>query len=168
MRICPDHRSCHPRISWARRHCRVHSDDCRPTRHFVGHHAPQHAAAFTLPFDPIPGIILLGANGLLPLWVLWLVIRRNPRCGLWTAFQGCVLLGWLVVECWMLRMVIWPHYLYGALAVALIVCGLALRREPVRHAASGISNQKNDHGQDHQVCVKQQQDTGMVETPFAA
>lgn len=79
----------------------------------------------------IPGIILLGANGLLPLWLLWLVIRRNPRCGLWTAFQGCVLLGWLVVECWMIRMVIWPHYLYGALAVALIVCGLALRREPV-------------------------------------
>ena len=78
----------------------------------------------------IPGIILLTANGLLALWVLWLVVKRKGSYGLWTAFQGCVLLGWLVVECWMLRLVIWPHYLYGGVALGLIVLGLLLRQEP--------------------------------------
>jgi len=78
----------------------------------------------------VPGIILLAANGLLALAILWLVIMQRPHFGLWTAFQGCVLLGWLVVECWMLRMVSWLHYLYGALALMLICAGLALRRDP--------------------------------------
>ena len=76
----------------------------------------------------IPGLILLAANGLLALVVLWLVARRKPRHGLWTVFQGCVLLGWLVVECWMLRLVNWAHYLYGAVALLLIVTGLLLWR----------------------------------------
>lgn len=75
----------------------------------------------------IPGIILLVANGLLTLWVLWRVVRRSPGRWLWIGFQGCVLLVWLVVECWMLRMVIWLHYLYGAVALVLIVSALALR-----------------------------------------
>ena len=76
----------------------------------------------------IPGLILLAANGLLALAVLWLVAWRKPRHGLWTVFQGCVLLGWLVVECWMLRLVMWAHYLYGAVALLLIVTGLLLWR----------------------------------------
>jgi len=77
----------------------------------------------------IPGIILLVSNGLLALLVLWLAMMAKPRYGLWTAFQGCVLLGWLVVECLMLRLVIWPHYLYGAVALVLVVSGFALRHE---------------------------------------
>ena len=77
----------------------------------------------------IPGILLFVFDGVLALWVLWLAMMAKPRCGLWTAFQGCVLLVWLVVECVMLRMVIWPHYLYGAVALVLVVSGLALRRE---------------------------------------
>ncbi|MGA2570346.1 MAG: hypothetical protein ABSF23_07485 [Terracidiphilus sp.] len=78
----------------------------------------------------IPGVILLVSNGLLALVVLWMALRRIPRYGLWTALQGCVLMGWLVVECWILRLVVWPHYLYGAAALALIVTGMALRHEP--------------------------------------
>jgi hypothetical protein len=78
----------------------------------------------------IPGIILLTANGLLALCVLFLVVKRRGSYGLWTAFQGCVLLGWLFVECLMLRLVVWPHYLYGVIALGLIVLGLLLRREP--------------------------------------
>ena len=96
----------------------------------------------------IPGILLLVSNGLLALWILWLAMMARPRYGLWTAFQGCVLLGWLVVECLMLRLVIWPHYLYGAVALVLVVAGLALRhensgplrdRQPVRRSAQGSS-----------------------------
>ncbi len=77
----------------------------------------------------IPGIILLAFNGLLALLVLWFVMMAKPRYGLWTAFQGLVLLIWLVVECVMLRLVIWPHYVYGAVALVLVVSGLALRRK---------------------------------------
>ena len=75
----------------------------------------------------IPGIILLASNGLLALWILWQVYRRSDHHGMWTAFQGCVLFGWLVVECWMLQVINWLHYLYGAIAVVLMVSGLVLR-----------------------------------------
>jgi hypothetical protein len=77
----------------------------------------------------IPGILLLVSNGLLPLWVLWLLLRRKPLYGLWVVFQGCVLLGYLTTECWMLRVVSWPHYFYASVALALMVCGLAMRRD---------------------------------------
>jgi hypothetical protein len=74
----------------------------------------------------IPGMILFSANGLLALCVLWQTLRRRPRYGLWSALQGFVLLGWLVVECVYLRMVIWPHYFFGSLALVLILSGFAL------------------------------------------
>lgn len=77
----------------------------------------------------IPGIILFVANGLLALWVLWLVLRHKRNFEMWTVFQGCVLLGWLVVECLMLWLVHWLHFLYGAVGLVLIVSGYMLRRK---------------------------------------
>jgi len=74
----------------------------------------------------IPGIILLLANGLLSLWVLWLTVRRHSGYGWWVTVQGCVLSGWLIGEMVMLRLVVWPHYLYGAVAFVLVVAGVAL------------------------------------------
>ncbi|HEX8711095.1 MAG TPA: hypothetical protein VF730_04420 [Terracidiphilus sp.] len=76
----------------------------------------------------IPGVILLVANGLLSLAVLGLVVAQSPNHALWVMFQGSVLLGWLVIECWMLRTVIWLHWFYAVVALALIVVGLTLRR----------------------------------------
>ena len=78
----------------------------------------------------IPGIILLVANGLMSFWVLRLVIARRSSYGLWIAFQGCVLLGWLVVECWMIRAIGGAHYFYAGIATALIALGLAMRNSP--------------------------------------
>ena len=80
----------------------------------------------------IPGLVLLTANGLLALGVLWSAWVRRPNYGMWVAIQGCVLLGWLITQVSMLRMVVWLHYLYGAVAIALIVAGFALWR-PLRH-----------------------------------
>jgi hypothetical protein len=80
----------------------------------------------------LPGMILLVANGLLALWVLWLAVAEVPRYGLWTVLQGLVLLGWLVAECLMIRVVAWPHYLYGGVAVILIAAGLLLWRDENR------------------------------------
>lgn len=83
----------------------------------------------------IPGIILLVANGLLSPWVLWLTASRHPGYGWWVIVQGCVLLGWLVVEVAVLRLVAWPHYFYGAVAVALVIPGIAI----VRHGRHGAA-----------------------------
>lgn len=104
--------------------------------------AEPHGNPWTLPqsllqYSPFPsylapGIILLVSNGLLAMWVLWLTLAQVPRYGLWIAMQGCVLLGWLAVECLMIRIVAWPHYLYGAVAVGLIASGLLLWRDENR------------------------------------
>jgi len=82
----------------------------------------------------ISGMILLTANGILALGVLWLNLRRGPRYRLWSALQGFELLGWLIVECVCLRTVIWPHYFCGALAMVLILSGLALHSANVPRA----------------------------------
>jgi hypothetical protein len=77
----------------------------------------------------VPGIVLLVMNGLMSMFVCVLVLRRKRGYGLWIAAQGCILFGWLTVECIVLRMVIWPHYVYGAVALVLVVAGLRLRSD---------------------------------------
>jgi len=77
----------------------------------------------------IPGIILLLANGVLSFFVLYRAIQRWAGYGWWVALQGCVLCGWIAVEVAMLRIAVWPHYLYGCIGLLLIGSGLALRRE---------------------------------------
>lgn len=76
----------------------------------------------------VPGLVLLSANGVLPLAVLGLVLAQSPNRGLWVVFQGSVLLGWLIIECWMLRTVVWLHWFYAAVGVGLFVAGVALWR----------------------------------------
>jgi hypothetical protein len=77
----------------------------------------------------IPGIILFSAIGLLSCWVLLLTIKRAPGYDWWVALQGCVLIGWIVVECLMLRLVMWAHCLYGAAGLVLLASGVALVRQ---------------------------------------
>ena len=91
-------------------------------------HSPLHSYL-------VPGIILLVANGLLSLYVLWLTVSRHRGYGWWVIAQGCVLLGWLVVEVVLLRLVVWPHYFYGAVAMALVIPGAAI----VRHSHHGAA-----------------------------
>ncbi len=74
----------------------------------------------------VPGIILLVGNGLFTLIVLWLTVCEHVGYGRWVVAQGCVLMGWLIVETVMLRLVIWPHYLYGSLAFVLVLAGAFL------------------------------------------
>jgi hypothetical protein len=83
----------------------------------------------------VPGIILLIANGLLTLWVLWMTVSRRPRFGWWVFVQGIVLLGWLIVEVALLRLVVWPHYMYGAVAIVLATSGIVIVRT---NASQGV------------------------------
>ena len=103
------------------------------------HGTPWRMPQSLLQYSPFPsylapGIILLISNGLLAMWVLWLTLAQVPRYGLWIALQGCVLLVWLVVECLMIRMLIWPHYLYGGVGLGLIATGALLWRDENRPA----------------------------------
>lgn len=84
----------------------------------------------------VPGIILLVANGLLSVWSLWLTVSSRPGYGWWVIVQGVVLLGWLIVEVAMLRLMVWPHYLYGAVAMALVISGIVIVRAT---ASQGIA-----------------------------
>jgi hypothetical protein len=77
----------------------------------------------------IPGIILFTAIGLLSCWVLWLTLRVHKNFGWWVTLQGCVLLGWLVTEMIMLRLVVWPQILYSLFAGALVLSGVRLTRQ---------------------------------------
>jgi len=78
----------------------------------------------------IPGIILFLAIGVLSSLVFWMTLQAQPGYGWWVALQGCVLLGWLVVEVIMLRLAAWPHYFYGAVALLLVGTGIMLVRQP--------------------------------------
>jgi len=75
----------------------------------------------------IPGLVLLAMNGLMSLVVLAHTLRRGRDYGWWVAAQGSILFAWLAVECAVLRAVALPHYIYGAVALALVGAGLALR-----------------------------------------
>jgi uncharacterized membrane protein len=89
---------------------------------------------------PIPGIILLVANGILPAVIFFVVLGRGKGYGSWVAFQGCVLFAWIAIEVIMLRTIVWLHYVYWGLALVIIACGWALRREvPVNRATPALS-----------------------------
>ena len=80
----------------------------------------------------IPGLILFFGNGVLSTLVLTLALRKTNRYGWWIVLQGCVIAGWITIQVLMIRTVIWAHYVYLAIGLVLIVCGLLLRNEPSR------------------------------------
>ncbi len=84
----------------------------------------------------MPGILLLGANGLLSFYVLWLSMRKHASYPIWVMAQGCILAGWIVAEVAMLRLFVWPHFVYLALAAVLVASGLFLRRPSGRQPSS--------------------------------
>jgi len=77
----------------------------------------------------MPGIILLVTNGLVAVVVFVAAVRRVESYGNLVATQGVVIAGWITVEVSFLRTVVWPHYVYLAVGLVLIVCGLALRAD---------------------------------------
>ncbi len=77
----------------------------------------------------IPGIILFLAVGVLGCTALWLTLQRQPNYPTWVAAAGCVLVGWIVVEMLLLRLVMWVQSLYLAVAILQIVSGITLVRE---------------------------------------
>ena len=77
----------------------------------------------------MPGIILLVTNGLVAIVVFLAAMRRVESYGNLIATQGVVIAGWITVQVFFLRTVVWPHYVYLGVGLVLIVSGLALRRD---------------------------------------
>lgn len=77
----------------------------------------------------IPGVILLVAECMLSFLVLAMLLRKSSRYGWWVALQGCVLFGWITIQVMMIRLVVWAHYVYWAIALILVVCGWLLRND---------------------------------------
>ncbi len=83
----------------------------------------------------IPGLVLLGCNGLLSFAVLVVAVQHRKNYGWWIVGQGVVLVGWLLAEIAFLQLVVWFHYLYAGLAVLLLYCGFALRNDKTNSRA---------------------------------
>jgi hypothetical protein len=82
----------------------------------------------------IPAIVLLVANGLCCLWVLWMAWKKRPGYPLLVVGQGIVLAGWLLVEIILLEVIVNLHYFYGVIALILVLTGMRLRKEQQEHA----------------------------------
>jgi hypothetical protein len=85
------------------------------------HHSPFHSFL-------VPGLVLLFFNGILSVAIIVPVLRKAASAGLWVAFQGCVLFGWISIEVIMIRTLAWPHFLYWGVSLVLVLCGWALHR----------------------------------------
>ena len=89
----------------------------------------------------IPGLILLVTNGLVVVVVFVAAARRVAGYGNMIATQGVVIAGWITVEVILLQTVVWAHYVYWAVGLVLMVCGVALRRD--RKVAAPVLVAKN-------------------------
>ncbi len=93
-------------------------------------HMPRSLLAHS-PFHSflIPGIVLLTANGALSVAVFMAAVRRATGYENLVALQGFVIAGWITVEVILMRVVVRAHYVYWAVGLVLIVCGITLRRD---------------------------------------
>lgn len=81
------------------------------------------------PFEDflIPGIILLIMNGLLSILFAILVIGKTSLSGWLVLIQGCILLGWLLIQIAMIRdYALLLHTLYLAVGVGLAILGILM------------------------------------------
>ena len=78
----------------------------------------------------IPGIILLLANGLLPLAVAILTIKKSKYYPWFIILQGCVLMGWLTGELIINIELFFPimHYPLYTIGILFIVFGFIIKK----------------------------------------
>jgi len=82
------------------------------------------------PFDSylIPGFVLLLANGLFGLFVLWQVLSGRKSAAFYVLIQGCLLTGWILIQILMLQSVYFLHYISGSVGLVLIISGFLMWR----------------------------------------
>jgi hypothetical protein len=75
----------------------------------------------------VPGVVLLLANGVLPLIAAFFAATGHPRAPSWIAGAGAVLLGWMLAQLAWVGWLFWLQGLLLAWGLALLATGLAWR-----------------------------------------
>ncbi|HOZ75415.1 MAG TPA: hypothetical protein PLS51_04490 [Flavobacterium sp.] len=88
----------------------------------------------TLRFAPfgdflVPGIVLFTVNGCFNIIVALLVFFRTRYHAFLVSFQGLVLVGWIIVQVCMLRVINGLHLTLFTVGVMLFLAGMFLHRE---------------------------------------
>lgn len=78
----------------------------------------------------IPGLLLLLVNGLSSLWISWIVSQQKANYQGFIVGQGVLLTTWILIQVLLIREVLWLHYSFGGLGMALIWAGVKLRIVP--------------------------------------
>ena len=79
----------------------------------------------------IPGIVLFIFIGLLSLWVARLVIRNHHYAITSIFLEGCLLLGWIVIQVIMIQTINYLHLIFGSAGLLLIISALMVSRKGV-------------------------------------
>lgn len=76
----------------------------------------------------IPGLVLFTMNGLCSLVVLLLSATHYSGYARYIGMQGMVLLGWLIVQIFLIRTLDIMHLVMGLTGIGLVVCGGAAQK----------------------------------------
>jgi hypothetical protein len=76
----------------------------------------------------IPGLALLLLNGLFSLYVIILILLNSKRLWYFVALQGLILLVWLVIQIFMIRLIYPLHLVMFGVGLGLMSVGLFAKR----------------------------------------
>ena len=74
----------------------------------------------------IPGVVLFTCNGVMSLIPAVFIIFNLPQYPKLIFLQGWILLGWIIIQVMMIKIVYYLHFLLGGVGLALIVSGIWL------------------------------------------
>lgn len=77
----------------------------------------------------VPGIVLLTANGCFNIIVALLAFFRVKHHTFFISFQGLVLVGWIIIQVCMLRVINGLHLTLFTVGIILFLAGMFLHRE---------------------------------------
>lgn len=82
------------------------------------------------PFDNylIPGIILVGCNGVLSVFVFIALAFNLHAHSRYVILQGTILTGWIIIQMMMLREINFLHVLFLLIGITLMLIGRYLRQ----------------------------------------
>lgn len=77
----------------------------------------------------VPGIVLFFANGVFSLFAVVAVLFKMRHYPVYIIAQGIILVIWLVVQAFIIRMIVPWQLILGAAGIVLIIAGLWLRHQ---------------------------------------
>lgn len=87
-----------------------------------------------------PGVILFFANGVFSLAIALLILIRASLYRSLVIFQGCILVGWIVVQMAMVRMSYFLDYIFGGIGIALIILGFVVQSNSKKESKARMRN----------------------------